>query len=114
LYAVQTQNRQKSLETTYTQLVPNKNMTSSKQRKITLNADNDLLLSVLKQLAQKAQVGISYQEEMIPRKQITVHIKNATVYQALHKILKGTDLKVVMPFSRDVLVIKREQLEAAI
>lgn len=80
------------------------------RRKISIKAENVPLISFLKQVAQKARVGISYQSDMIPDKLVTINIENATVFKVLNEVLKGTKLKVVLPFSRDVLVIKKEEL----
>jgi TonB-linked SusC/RagA family outer membrane protein len=113
LYALQVKKSRTAAEKTDSQFVSSKKLPSH-QRDITLNADNTPLLTVLKQLAKKAEVGISYQKKDIPNKKVTIHVKDVTVYQALDTVLKGTDLQVVLPYSRDVLVIKKEELRAKI
>src|SRR5699024_4531061 len=47
-------------------------------------------------------------------KKVTVYLTDVTVWQVLDELLKGTGLKAVLPFSRDVLVIKKKQLEVKI
>src|SRR5699024_6376692 len=76
---------------------------------VTIDVEEDPLLSVLKQVARKVHVGISYEKNIIPDQKVTVHLKETPVFEALKKILQGTHLKVVLPFSRDVLVIKKKQ-----
>jgi TonB-dependent SusC/RagA subfamily outer membrane receptor len=114
LYGIQSGNAQKLTKNIGSPFGIGKNLITPEKREISLNANNAPLLSVLKRLAKKARVGISYQKEMIPDKKVTVHVKGVSVYQALQEILKGTGLKAVLPFSRDVLVIKKKELKADI
>lgn len=113
LYALQSQTAQKTLAKAKLNSfdVPNKKLDSSHQQKISINVKRKPLISVLTHVAQKADVGISYQKAMIPDKKITVHLNNVSVFQALKQILRGSGLKVVLPFSRDVLVIKKKHVE---
>lgn len=108
LEAFQTGKSQKLMQKDHKQIASRQMRASLKQLNISLEAHETPLLVVLKRLANKARVGISYQNSIIPDKKINVDLENVTVHQALNQILKGTGLKVVLPFSNDVLVIKKK------
>jgi TonB-linked SusC/RagA family outer membrane protein len=110
-YTLQAQQKKQDSQKSHKPLSVVGNIKQVQQPKISLNVDEEPLLTVLKDIARKVHVGLSYQKELIPDKKVTAHLKEVPVYQALRGILKGTGLKVVLPASKDVLVIKKRQLK---
>lgn len=85
-------------------------------RLVSLELDNMMLIEALRQLAREVGVGLSFQPHLIPDKKVTLQLNNIPFYEALDKLLEGTNLEAILPSSRDVLVIqeKKKQLAKAI
>ncbi len=111
LNALHAQATQKATSKLIRLYIPNEKVRSSDRQKISIKAEKEPMLSVLKRVANEVNVGISYQEGLIPNKNITIHIEDTPLFQALKVILKGTGLQAILPFSRDVLIIKKKQLQ---
>ncbi|MDZ7691036.1 MAG: carboxypeptidase-like regulatory domain-containing protein [Balneolaceae bacterium] len=77
-------------------------------RLVSLHLEEESLNSALKQLARKANVGFSFNPEIIPDKSISANFESITVHEALSRLLEGTGLEVKLPPTRDVIVIKEK------
>lgn len=83
------------------------------------NKSDDNLLSIqfssvtiqeaLEILAREANVGFSYNPEIIPEKKVTLEMNNVQAHEILYKLLEGTNLEPVLPPTRDVIVIREKE-----
>ncbi len=71
---------------------------------------SDLPLSMaLEILADKAEVGFSYNPTILRDKKVDLNMKDVPVHIILYELLKGTNLEPVLPPSRDVIVIREKE-----
>ncbi|MEX2574716.1 MAG: TonB-dependent receptor [Balneolaceae bacterium] len=74
---------------------------------ISMNVSSLSLAEALEVVAAKAKVGLSYRTGIIPDNEISLNVNNAPIFEILSKLLEGTDLEVLLPPSRDVIVISK-------
>jgi len=75
--------------------------------KLTVSFENEPLESVLQAIAKKAEVGISYKKENLPKKSVTYKAKDSPVFEVLQGVLKGTHLYAALSGNREVIIIKK-------
>ncbi|MEX2345460.1 MAG: TonB-dependent receptor [Balneolaceae bacterium] len=85
--------------------------TTNEKRLITMEVADLQLADALDLLAEKLRVGISFNSEIMPDKKVSLDMKNASVYEVLHKLLEDTNLEPLLPPSRDVIVIREKKQE---
>jgi len=78
------------------------------RKHMNININNLKFSDALYRISNKASVGISFSPDIIPAYKVSLHLKNVSVYQALYKLLSGTGLQVVLPKTKDVLVIQKK------
>ncbi|MEX0778964.1 MAG: SusC/RagA family TonB-linked outer membrane protein [Balneolales bacterium] len=76
------------------------------QRSVTFGSSEMHLSSALEKLAREANVGISFNPDVIPDKKVTFDFNNVAVDQALYTLLDGSGLVATLSPSKDVLLIK--------
>jgi len=79
------------------------------QQKISINIEHLTLTETLTRLAKKLNVGISYQSGIIPDKTIHIQMENVSIHKILDTIFQGTNLKAVLPPSKDIIIIKQKK-----
>ncbi len=78
---------------------------------ISVEFNEILLADALGILAEKLRVGISYQTEVMPVKIVSLKRTNAPFYEVLTALFDGTNLELVLPASKDVIVIREKKSE---
>lgn len=81
---------------------------------ISVHFNNEPLDNALHILADKANVGISYNAKMVPDKKITYSAIKASVYTILGDILKDTGLYATLSQNRKVILIKERRLQQVV
>ncbi|MEX1062021.1 MAG: carboxypeptidase-like regulatory domain-containing protein, partial [Balneolaceae bacterium] len=84
---------------------------SSEDNSLSLHFDDIHLSTALQMLAREANVGLSYSTGIIPEKKVSMNVSNARIHEILYDLLEGTNLKALLPPSRDVLVIREKEEE---
>lgn len=64
--------------------------------------------TALKQLAKQANVGLSYDANLIPEKRVTVKFTNEHVIHAVNHVLEGTGLKAAVAPNGSTITIEKE------
>lgn len=77
--------------------------------KLTVSFKNDPIEAALQEIAQKAEIGISYKKQNLPRKLITYEAKNTPIFEVLKGIFKGTRLYATLSKNREVIIIKKAE-----
>ncbi len=78
----------------------------SEMQLISLEVSNVSLIHVLELIARELRVGLSFESEIVPDKNISIRIKDKPVHDVLDQILSGTNLEVFVPTSRDVIILR--------
>lgn len=91
-----------------TSLVLNNLYRNDDQIRITLNLHEVSLPVALLKLAQKADVGISFDRELLPDKQITYRCINEKIFTALEVLLRGTNLTYTISKDREIIIILKK------
>ncbi|MCW9707583.1 SusC/RagA family TonB-linked outer membrane protein [Fodinibius salsisoli] len=89
-------------------------MEVEQQRRVSVAFDNEQLSDALQTLAEKANVGISYETQAVPQKPITYEAENASVYMVLDALLSGTGLYATLSDNRKVILIKEQKTEVPV
>lgn len=86
---------------------------------ITAKQESDNLLSIqfsnvtiqdgLEILADKINVGFSYNPDDLPNKRVSFSMVNAAGHEVLYKLLEGTNLEPVLPPTRDVIILRKKE-----
>jgi TonB-linked SusC/RagA family outer membrane protein len=78
-------------------------------RKISLDLNNVSLRDALKEIDQKAQLGLAYTPRIVPvNKKVTLKADSITAGDALERVLKGTGVVAVMTTSNTVMLVKEQ------
>ncbi len=82
---------------------------------IKLEKKDVALGDVLKEIANKAKLGIAFNSELpILKKNINVMLKSATVGYALQTVLLGTNYEAAISVNREIVLIKKQPVEETI
>lgn len=76
------------------------------QMRISLNVNQESLSSTLHRLAKMANMGLSFQSNMIPDTHVSIHLKKVTLNKALKKVLNNTGLEAIFSDNKRVIIIK--------
>ncbi|WP_234572981.1 SusC/RagA family TonB-linked outer membrane protein [Rhodohalobacter sp. 614A] len=76
---------------------------------LSIQFSNTSLQDALETLAQKVNVGFSYNPDIMPEKQITLKMTGVPAHEILYKLLEGTGLEPVLPPTKDVIVIRQKE-----
>jgi TonB-linked SusC/RagA family outer membrane protein len=79
--------------------------------RLTIQLNDATIQQSLELLANKANVGFSYNPNVIPLKRITLMMSDVPAYEVLYKILEDTRLEPVLPPSKDVIVIREKDIQ---
>ena len=79
--------------------------TAPAERLVRLDFDNAPLDRVLRSISQQSRLDITYFDNTIAGRKVTVHAESIAVYSALQLVLKGTDLKVNILPSGNVSIV---------
>lgn len=66
------------------------------------------LVNALEILAERLNVGFSYNPEVIPNKIVSFEMSNVEAYEIIYKLLEGTNLEPVLPPSKDVIILREK------
>src|SRR5699024_3945060 len=90
---------------------------TNRAKMISLSIKDVPLAEALSELAQKADVGLSFNPAIMPDTRATLNVAHVSVRQAVDSLLGGTNLQAILPTTRDVIIIKekptQEQRKAA-
>lgn len=78
---------------------------------MSIQFSNISLNEALEILAAKINVGFSYNPETIPNKKVNFELENVTSYEVIYKLLEGTNLKPILPPTKDVIIISKKERE---
>jgi TonB-linked SusC/RagA family outer membrane protein len=81
---------------------------SSTKLLVTVTFKNLALPKALRKTAHKANVGISFDANMLPKKKVSLHAEDMPIYKAMRLLLGGTGLEATRSESRDVLIIQKK------
>jgi hypothetical protein len=85
------------------------NERDSDENLISIQFTNVNLSEAFEILANKINVGFSYNPDVIPDKKVTFNMSDAPVYRVIYKLLEGTELEPVLPTTKDVIVIRKKE-----
>jgi TonB-linked SusC/RagA family outer membrane protein len=78
-------------------------------RKISLDLTNVTLRDALKEIDQKAQLGLAYTPRIVPvNKKVSIKADSITAGAALERVLAGTGVVAVMTTSNTVMLVKEQ------
>ena len=78
-------------------------------RKISLDLKNVTLRDALKEIDQKAQLGLAYTPRIVPvNKKVSIKADSITAGAALERVLAGTGVVAVMTTSNTVMLVKEQ------
>ncbi len=78
-------------------------------RTVSVQRDNALLQQVLLDIANQAELGLSYGEDLVrAHVVVSLHLKNAAAADALQQIVEGTDWAVLVTPAGQVAVVRAE------
>jgi TonB-dependent starch-binding outer membrane protein SusC len=83
---------------------------SEENLSVSLDLNGIKLSEALEILTNEARVGLSYSSNISLDKVVTLKMINVPFHEALYALLEGTNLEVVLPPSKDVLVIREQDL----
>lgn len=80
---------------------------------ISVDYENATLKEALHDIARKGNFRLSYGDSRVPlQKKVTVHLSNATVNDALWKVLDGTGLRFAVSPNKHLVLMERKDQEA--
>lgn len=86
-----------------------KNSIPELQRVISVSAKNEVLRNVLKEIAEKSNLGISFNADLrVLNTKVDVNLKNVKSAEAIEYILRDTEYEAVVSATREILLIKRQ------
>lgn len=85
------------------------NHISADENLVTIKFSSITIAEALEQLAEKIQVGISYNPDIMPDKKVTFNNYEVPPHEVIYKLLEGTNLEPVLPPSKDVIVIREKE-----
>lgn len=81
----------------------------SKAKKISLNLKNVSLEEALEIIANEAQIGLSYNSSLLPKKSVSIVIEDALVMQAVNQILQDTGVEAAAAPNGSTLILRKKQ-----
>lgn len=77
---------------------------------ISIKFTNVSLEEALGILADRINIGFSYNPDIIPNKKIQFKMVDAPVHEIIYELLEGTNLEPVLPSSKDVIILRKKQI----
>ncbi|WP_245683911.1 SusC/RagA family TonB-linked outer membrane protein [Rhodohalobacter halophilus] len=81
----------------------------SENLRVSINVDNKPLIDILHKLAEELNVGISINTQVIDDTFITYNEQDVLIYDALHDLLEGTGLNVMLSEDQKTLILFEEE-----
>ena len=94
-------------ETLLTQVLTERNVSDEKLMSIKFTNVN--LVNAFEILAERLNVGFSYNPEVMPNKIVSFEISNVQVHEIIYKLLEGTNLEPMLPPSKDVIILREKE-----
>ncbi len=69
---------------------------------------NVSLEEALEILAERINVGFSYNPDAIPNRKVSFGMRNAPTHEVIYRLLEGTNLEPVLPPSKDVIILREK------
>lgn len=81
---------------------------NNEARLISLDLKNVNIETALEIIADEAQIGLSYDASLLPKKSVSMSIENAYVMQAVNKILENTGLEAAAAPNGSTLILREK------
>lgn len=78
---------------------------------MSIHFNNITIEDALELLANRLNVGFSYNPDVMPEKTVNFSMSNEPAHAIIYKLLEGTDLEPVLPPSKDVIILKQKESE---
>ncbi|MEX0770339.1 MAG: SusC/RagA family TonB-linked outer membrane protein [Balneolaceae bacterium] len=76
---------------------------------VTFEFENVPIKEALEKLAREANVGLSYNSDLLPDKRVSMKLKDIHVFHAVNKLLNGTGLEAGVSANRTAIIIQKVQ-----
>lgn len=80
----------------------------TKENLMSINLINVNIEEALEILSEKLQVGFSYNPDLIPEKKVNFKMTNVPAHLIIYKLLEGTNLRPVLPSTKDVIILREK------
>ncbi|MEX0660585.1 MAG: TonB-dependent receptor [Balneolaceae bacterium] len=77
---------------------------------ISIQFTNISLKGALEILAEKINIGFSFNPDIMPNKKVDFALTNVPAHEVIYKLLEGTNLEPVLPPSKDVIILREKEL----
>src|SRR6056297_3283727 len=95
-------------DSTLAQVVSERN--KSDKNLMSINFTNVTLEKAFEILADRINVGFSYNPDVMPSKFVSFEMSNVQAHEIIYKLLEGTNLEPVLPPSRDVIILREKEV----
>lgn len=82
---------------------------TSDKNLMSINFTNVTLEKALEILAERINVGFSYNPDVMPNKVVSIEMKNVQAHEIIYKLLESTNLEPVLPPSKDVIILREKE-----
>lgn len=82
----------------------------SEKNFMSINFTNATLEKAFEILADRINVGFSYNPDVMPNKIVSFNMSNVQTYEIIYKLLEGTNLEPVLPPSKDVIILREKDV----
>ncbi len=76
---------------------------------MSIHFTNITLEKALEILADRINVGFSYNPDVMPNKVVSFEMSNVPAHEIIYKLLEGTNLEPVLPPSKDVIILREKE-----
>lgn len=81
------------------------------ERVVSIEFDEDNLEMALRKMAREANVGISFETELLPKQTVSGEFEAANIFSLVNDVLDGTGLEATVSSNRRTLIIKEAEIE---
>lgn len=78
---------------------------------MSISFTNVSLEKALEILAERINLGFSYNPDVMPEKTVSFELSNVQAHEIIHKLLENTNLESVLPPSRDVIILREKKVQ---
>jgi len=82
---------------------------TSEKNLMSINFTKVTLEKALEILADRINVGFSYNPDVMPNKLVSFEMSNVKAHEIIYKLLEGTNLEPVLPPSKDVIILREKE-----
>lgn len=84
---------------------------TSDEELMSISFTNVSLEKALEILAERINVGFSYNPDVMPNKTVSFEMSGVQAHEIVYKLLEGTNLEPVLPPSKDVIILREKSVK---